>query len=70
MDKFLAHTPGAPLDPTTLAFVRAAVQRQATVEAVNEAWAMVALLTLAGALAVCLVKAATKAPAPKAKEDA
>jgi hypothetical protein len=35
---------------------RVAVQRQATVEAVNEAWAMVALLTLAGALAVCLAR--------------
>jgi DHA2 family multidrug resistance protein len=56
LDKFLAHTPGAPLDPTALAYVRAAVQRQATVEAVNEAWAMVALLTLVGALAVCLAR--------------
>ena len=42
LDKFLAHTPGVPLDPMALAYVRAAVQRQATVEAVNEAWAMVA----------------------------
>ena len=53
LDKFLAHTPSAPLDPTALAYVRAAAQSQATMEAVNEAWAMVALLTLAGALAVC-----------------
>ena len=56
LDKFLAHTPGAPLEPAALAYVRAAVQRQATVEAVNEAWAMVAALTLAGALAAYVVK--------------
>ena len=42
LDKFLV-----------LPYVRAAAQRQTTVEAVNEARAMVALLTLAGALAVC-----------------
>jgi len=38
--------------------VQAAVRRQATVEAINEAWLMVALLTLAGALAVLLVRPA------------
>jgi DHA2 family multidrug resistance protein len=52
IDKFLAHTPGAPLEPTVLAYVRRAVERQATVEAVNEAWAMVALLALLGVVAL------------------
>jgi len=60
LDRFLAHTPGTPVEPAVLAAVRAAVERQAMVEAINEAWAMVALLTLAGALAVCLVR-----PRPK-----
>jgi DHA2 family multidrug resistance protein len=50
LDKFLAHTPGTPLAPPALAYVRHAVERQATVEAVNEAWAMIALLALLGAL--------------------
>jgi DHA2 family multidrug resistance protein len=62
LDRFLTHTPGAPLEPAALAYVRAAVERQATVEAINEAWAMVALLTLAGALAVCLIRPRSKGP--------
>jgi DHA2 family multidrug resistance protein len=52
LDQFLAHTPGAPLQPATLAYVRRAVERQATVEAVNEAWAMIALLALLGIAAL------------------
>lgn len=59
MDKFLAHIPGTEVSPETLAFVRAAVERQATVEAVNEAWALIAVLSLAGALAVLLVRPAS-----------
>jgi DHA2 family multidrug resistance protein len=55
LDKFLAHTPGSPVDPTVLAYVRRAVERQATVEAINEAWALVALVTLVGAVALFLV---------------
>jgi DHA2 family multidrug resistance protein len=55
LDKFLAHTPGSPVDPTVLAYVRRAVERQATVEAINEAWALVALLTLVGVVALFLV---------------
>jgi len=58
LDRFLAHTPGTPVEPQVLAYVQAAVRRQATVEAINEAWLMVALLTLAGALAVLLVRPA------------
>ena len=37
-------------------YVQAAVRRQATVEAVNEAWLMLALLTFAGALAILLAR--------------
>jgi MFS transporter, DHA2 family, multidrug resistance protein len=58
IDRFLAHTPGTEVPPATLALVRAAVERQATVEAVNEAWALLAILSLAGALAVLLVRQA------------
>jgi MFS transporter, DHA2 family, multidrug resistance protein len=56
LDRFLAHTPGTPVEPQVFAFVQAAVRRQATVEAVNEAWLMLALLTLAGALAILLAR--------------
>jgi DHA2 family multidrug resistance protein len=58
MDQFLAHIPGTEVPPATLALVRAAVERQAIVEAVNEAWALIAALSLAGALAVLLVRPA------------
>jgi DHA2 family multidrug resistance protein len=54
LDRFLAHVPGTPLEPAVLAYVRRAVERQATVEAINEAWAMAAMLTLAGVLALLL----------------
>jgi DHA2 family multidrug resistance protein len=54
LDRFLAHTPGTPLEPALAAYVRRAVERQATVEAVNEAWAMIALLALLGVAALCL----------------
>jgi len=56
LDRFLAHTPGTPVEPQVFAYVQAAVRRQATVEAVNEAWLMLALLTLAGALAILLAR--------------
>jgi DHA2 family multidrug resistance protein len=56
LDKFLAHAPGSPVDPTALAYVRRAVERQATVEAINEAWALVALVTLVGVVALILVR--------------
>jgi hypothetical protein len=58
MDQFLAHIPGTEVAPATLALVRAAVERQAIVEAVNEAWALITALSLAGALAVLLVRRA------------
>jgi DHA2 family multidrug resistance protein len=56
MAQFLAHVPGTEVPPASLAFVRAAVERQAIVQAVNEAWALIAGLSLAGALAVLLVR--------------
>ena len=62
LEQFLLHAPGTPVAPTTLAFVRAAVERQAIVEAVNEAWALVAALTLAGALAVLLIRLPSNRP--------
>ena len=54
LDKFLAHTPGTPIEPAALAYLRRAVERQATVEAINEAWAMIALLALLGVVALCV----------------
>ena len=58
LDRFLAHTPGTPVEPQVLAYVQGAVRRQATVEAINEAWMLIALLTLGGALAVLLLRPA------------
>jgi MFS transporter, DHA2 family, multidrug resistance protein len=52
LDRFLAHAPGTPIEPAILAYVRRAVERQAIVEAVNEAWAMIALLALVGVVAL------------------
>jgi DHA2 family multidrug resistance protein len=49
MERFLAHTPGTPLDSSAMAYVRSAVERQALTEAINEAWALAAVLTFAGA---------------------
>jgi DHA2 family multidrug resistance protein len=54
MERFLAHVPGVPVDPTVVAYVRAAVERQALTQAINEAWAMLAVLTLVGAAAVII----------------
>jgi DHA2 family multidrug resistance protein len=54
LDQFLAHIPGTPIEPAVLAHVRRAVERQATVEAINEAWAMIALLALLGVVALCI----------------
>jgi MFS transporter, DHA2 family, multidrug resistance protein len=59
IDRFLAHIPGAEVSPTTLAFVRAAVERQAIVQVVNEAWALIAALSFAGVLALFLVRTAS-----------
>jgi MFS transporter, DHA2 family, multidrug resistance protein len=57
MERFLAHVPGTPLDASTIAYVRSAVERQSLVEAINEAWAIAAALMLLGALvtAACLL---------------
>ena len=60
LERFLAHVPGTPVNPQVLAYVEAAVRRQAMVEAVNEAWLLVALLSLAGALAVLLPRRAKR----------
>jgi len=60
LERFLAHVPGTPVGPQIQAYVEAAVRRQAMVEAVNEAWLLVALLTMAGALAVLLPRPAKR----------
>jgi len=60
LDRFLAHVPGTPVGPQVQAYVEAAVRRQAMVEAVNEAWLMVAVLSMAGALAVLLPRPARR----------
>jgi DHA2 family multidrug resistance protein len=67
LDQFLAHAPGAPIEPAVLAYVRRAVERQAIVEAVNEAWAMIALLALVAvvALAVACVRVRADRHAPR-----
>jgi DHA2 family multidrug resistance protein len=50
MQRFLEHTPGTPLDPSSMAYVRSAVERQALTESINEAWGLIAILTLIGVL--------------------
>jgi len=50
MEKFLAHVPGTPVDPGVMGYIRSAVERQAMTQAINEAWAIMAALTLVGAL--------------------
>ncbi|MGB0084514.1 MAG: DHA2 family efflux MFS transporter permease subunit [Rhodomicrobiaceae bacterium] len=69
MAKFLAHVPGTPVDPSVEAYVRAAVERQALTQAINEAWALVALLTLAGALAVCFVRSGANSARATERRD-
>jgi DHA2 family multidrug resistance protein len=63
MERFLAHTPGTPIDPSVLGYVRSAVERQALVEAINEAWAIVAALTLVGALITAAALLPARLPA-------
>ena len=55
MDKFLAHIPGTPVEPNVLAYVRSAVERQSLVVAINEAWAMLAVLTLLGGTVAIII---------------
>lgn len=50
MERFLAHVPGTPVDPSLVGYIRSAVERQAMTEAINEAWAIMMGLTLIGAL--------------------
>ena len=57
LDKFLAHVPGTAVDSQVAAHVRSMVERQALVEAINEAWAMLAILTfIGGAVALVLLR--------------
>jgi DHA2 family multidrug resistance protein len=56
MNQFLAHIPGTAIEPSQLAFVRAAVERQTIVDTINEAWGLLAILTLVGGLAVLIIR--------------
>ena len=60
MQRFLAHVPGTPVDPGLIGYVRAAVERQAMTQAINEAWAIMAVLTLIGALAMLVALARSR----------
>lgn len=70
MERFLSHTPGAAVDPSVESYVRSAVERQAMVEAINEAWAMMAILTIAGALAVWIVRSRIRSQKSQPREAA
>jgi DHA2 family multidrug resistance protein len=61
VDMFLARHV-SPLDDATQAMVQPLVERAALVQAINEAWTMVAVLTLAALLCVPFAK---KAPPPR-----
>ena len=60
MERFLAHVPGTPVDPGLVGYIRAAVERQAMTEAINEAWAIMMALTLLGALIMLAVLASER----------
>jgi DHA2 family multidrug resistance protein len=51
MDLFLNRPPGPP-DDTTREILRSLVEKAATTQSINEAWALVALLTAAALLSV------------------
>ncbi|MBU4435365.1 MAG: MFS transporter, partial [Alphaproteobacteria bacterium] len=63
LDLFLARGPG-PADADTLAILAPLVQHLALVRAINEAWALIALLTLAALLTVPLARRVARADAP------
>jgi DHA2 family multidrug resistance protein len=52
MDRFFAHLMGTPVEPGVMGYVRAAVEREAMTQSINEAWAVMAALTLVGALLI------------------
>jgi DHA2 family multidrug resistance protein len=62
MKEFMRYIPGTQLDVNAMGYARSAVMRQATVEAINEAWAMIAVLTLLGAIAVSVIRLRMVAP--------
>ncbi|HEY2179327.1 MAG TPA: DHA2 family efflux MFS transporter permease subunit [Caulobacteraceae bacterium] len=57
--------PAGPVDAGTAAMLRPAIQHLATTLAINEAWAMVAIVTLAALLAVPFAKASASHLQPK-----
>jgi DHA2 family multidrug resistance protein len=61
---FSARPPG-PLDANTQAMIAPLVEKAALVQAINEAWIMVAILTVAALLCVPFAKRAPVAPAPQ-----
>jgi MFS transporter, DHA2 family, multidrug resistance protein len=66
MEKFLAHVPGTPVDPGLIGYIRSAVERQAMTQAINEAWALMAALTLIGTV---IVLASLLPPMPFQRRD-
>ena len=61
---FLAQA-GQPLDPDAAAFVLPLIEKAALVTAINDAWLLVSLLTLAGFLLVPLVRKVPAGEAPR-----
>ena len=62
LDIFVAR-PAGPLDGPTLAMVQPFVEKAALVQAINEAWIMIAVLTIAALLCVPFAK---RSPPPHA----
>jgi DHA2 family multidrug resistance protein len=58
-----ATRPAGPLDATTREMLQPLVEKAALVQAINEAWAMVALLTVAGLICVAFARAASRSEA-------
>lgn len=57
----LALMPAGPIDPASLSLVQPLIEKAALTMAINDAWAMIALMTLSAMLLVPFVKAPPKA---------
>jgi MFS transporter, DHA2 family, multidrug resistance protein len=63
LDQFASRPPG-PLDPDTQALLQSLVEKAALVQAINEAWAMIAVLTVVALLCVPFANRADPASFP------
>ncbi len=65
---FTAHGPG-PLDPGAAVILKPMIEGLALVQAINEAWALIACLTVAALLTLPFARSTPRVGSPKAAED-